>query len=722
MRWPLLVIGFLVGLVFAVAICEALGWPFLVGPLERTATKVLDRQVSFGSNSSDPVARIGLLGSVRVSAPTIEIASPKWSDAPYMLRARDARLKLGYLDLWRGWRGAPLNVAELEAADLDAHLERNADGQASWQLGQPADKRQPDAEAKPPALPTFDSLRVDTGRATYRDAVTPAKIDASFALRDSSRPGPASPGAATPAPASRTSESGGVSVKAGGAAGDTDPAKLPQATLAPGETGLKLNAVGNYQKLAVQVDLRTSGALSLLADGKTAPAQPVALRASVGSANLTFDGSTTDPLHLAALSGKFSLAGPSLAAVAGPLGLTVPETPEFDTHGSVSKDGAVWSAHVDEARIGSSQLNGDFKYDPRPDVPLLSGELMGKRLLLADLGPAIGAPPRGAGEPVTTKGSGKVLPDKQFDLPSLRAMDADVKVDIARFDTGTDVLASLRPMRAHLLLKGGVLNVAGIEASTAKGRLTGDIKLDGREKSAKWKADLGLRGVDLAQWLRIDRDKDAPPYLSGKLDAKVDVAGAGRSTAEILGSLGGTVRAHMRNATISHLAIEAAGLDIAQALGVAIEGDTPLAIQCNVIDLEVKRGLVKPRLLVLNTEDSTLWIDGIISLKTESMGLKVIVAPKDFSPLSLRSPIEISGTLSHPSVSIEASKLAAKAGAAALLALVQPLAAVIPFIDTGSEDEAKQAGAQCAALAARGSKMAIPQASPNARAKPAPRR
>ena len=267
--------------------------------------------------------------------------------------------------------------------------------------------------------------------------------------------------------------------------------------------------------------------------------------------------------------------------------------------------------------------------------------------MLADLGPAVGTPPADGGK-TKTKGRGKVIPDKRFDLPSLRAMDADVKVDIAEFDTGTDVLASLKPMRAHILLADSVLTIADINANASKGQLVGSLQLDARGQQAKWDANLGLRGVDLADWVRIDRKGDAPPYIAGKLDAKVDVKGSGRSTAEILGSLDGQVRAHMRSASISHLALEASGLDIAQALGVLIKGDESLKIQCNIIDLTVKNGLIKPKLLVLNTADSTMWVDGLISLKNEAMGLKLIVAPKDFSPLSLRTPIKVEGTLSRP--------------------------------------------------------------------------
>ena len=62
-----------------------------------------------------------------------------------MLVARDAVLKLGYLDLWRAYRGATLHVRELEAGELDANLERRTDGRASWQFGS---KPRDDAEAR----------------------------------------------------------------------------------------------------------------------------------------------------------------------------------------------------------------------------------------------------------------------------------------------------------------------------------------------------------------------------------------------------------------------------------------------------------------------------------------------------------------------------------------------------------------------------------------------
>lgn len=695
-RWPLVLLGLLAALVIGVGICEAIGWPFLVGPVQRQLAKTLDRKVEFRAGADSGV-RIGLLGSVRLRAASIEIGAPTWSAASHTVLAKDAWLKLGYFDLWRAWRGEPLNVEVLDAGKLDAVLERGADGKASWQFGA---TKATDPNQKPGALPTFGQLRIGDGHATIDDAILPAQVDARFALSDGSARSTAAiaSGASAPSVTAPASDAG-IVVRAGGAASGAS-AAAQRVALAEGESGLRLNATGQYRKLPLRIDLRTAGVLGFLAEGKDAQAQPLTLFATVGRANLSFKGSTTDPLHFAALTGRFVIDGPSLAAAGDPVGVTLPSTPAFKTRGAIVKDGKLWKATFDEARIGSSQLNGAFTYDTRPKRPLLSGKLGGSRLVLADLGPAVGTRNNVSAAAAGTSATnpGRVIPDKKFDLPSLRAMDANVLFDIAMFDSGTDVIEPLRPARAHLLLAEGVLTIADIEGVTAHGKLLGYLQLDGRNDQALWTADMRFVGVDLARWLRIKRSGDAPPYLSGKLDALVKVKGSGRSTAEILASLDGDVRMHLRDAAISHLVVEAVGIDVAEALGMLLKGDDALPIECNVADLDVVKGVARPKVFVLDTKVSTVWIDGTVSLRDEGLDLRAVVSPKDFSPLALRTPIHVRGTLGKPTVSLELGKLAGKVGAAGLLALLSPLAAIIPFIDTGSKDEAGRAGAQCAAL------------------------
>jgi uncharacterized protein involved in outer membrane biogenesis len=177
-------------------------------------------------------------------------------------------------------------------------------------------------------------------------------------------------------------------------------------------------------------------------------------------------------------------------------------------------------------------------------------------------------------------------------------------------------------------------------------------------------------------------------YLTGTLNGSLKATGAGRSTAEILGSLDGQAQLLVRDGSLSHLATEALGLDLAQALGVLVRGDRPLPLRCARLDLQLQRGVVQPRVAVLDSRDSTTRVQGQVNLRDESLALKATTRPKDLSPLSLRTPILVGGTLGAPAISLDGKTLAGKLlGAAALGALVGPLAALLPLVDTGTQDD-----------------------------------
>jgi uncharacterized protein involved in outer membrane biogenesis len=656
-RWRLVAGGLGVAFVAGLGICEAMGWPFLAAPMQRWIGDTLKRPVSFrdaAATAPDTPVRLHLLGGIEITAAYIRIGAPAWSSAPYMLLARDARLRLGYADLWRASRGAPLRIRELRAARLDGQIERLADGRASWQFGAQSDT--PDTTARPTRIPSFGLLQVDAGGVTLHDALMAVELVATFSLADG-------------------------------------------ATAA----GFQFDANGSYQKLPLKVALKTTGVLPVIADDAAATPLPVTLDAVVGGARLTFRGTATDAMNFGAMQGRFSVQGPSLAAVGDPLRVTLPTTGPFRAQGLVAKQGLVWNVVMEQVVIGSSHLAGAFTYDPRATLPMLAGRLTGTRLLLADLGPAVGAPVRAeaaAPKRVSVR-TGRVLPDRAFDLPALRAMNANVLIDIADLDLGSSLLEPLKPLRTHLVLADGVLTLRELEARTGQGQLGGTVQLDGRNAQALWTADLRWSGVRLESWIHQSRSGDAPPYATGRLDGQARLAGQGKSTATILGSLRGGVRMQLVDGTISHLAVEAAGLDVAQGLGVLIKGDDALPVQCSVVDLVADQGLLRPRVLVLDTRDSTLWIDGSLSLATEAMDLRVVVTPKDFSPLALRTPLHLRGSFADPSISLDKGRLGTRLGASLLLGLINPFAAVIPLFDIGSSADAKRGGDDCRALSAR---------------------
>jgi hypothetical protein len=157
-----------------------------------------------------------------------------------------------------------------------------------------------------------------------------------------------------------------------------------------------------------------------------------------------------------------------------------------------------------------------------------------------------------------------------------------------------------------------------------------------------------------------------------------DGCGRGRSTAVLLWTQG----------TISHLLVEVAGLDVAQGLGVFLVGGDALPVTCGAADLRIRDGQLTPTVLLVDTCDSTLWVEGQASFVRESLALTARVHPKDFSPLSLRSPLRVEGTFAAPRVQLERGALLGRLGPAALLALVTPLAGLLPLLDTGTDGDA----------------------------------
>lgn len=700
----------LAGLVLVVAACEVAGWPFLVGPAERMLSRVLDREVLLSSEDAGG-AQVRFLGGVKATAPVLQIAAPQWSEQPYFLRAENARMHLSYGALLRARRGEPLDIALLHAERLTVNAERRADGTASWQFGEPdaepSDKR---------SLPRVGELVLGHGELHYVDEIVHADLRATV---------------------------------------QTDEGSAAQ----PDAAGLRATVEGRYDKRPLRATLHAAGALPLLSSGENVQPTPVRLKLEAGEATLDFDGRVADVLRLHSLAGEVEVEGESLGGVGRLFGVTLPTTGPFALKGRIAKTGGTYNFVADDARVADSRLRGALTFDTTREPSLLSGRVGGARLVLADLAPSVGAqatqaPPgkaaatreaqqaarehrrkaeKAAAEPTPPEriaeatGAGPnreaepradaakpessnakadaprpaasaVLPQRDFDLPALRAMDANVLLDFARVDLGDAFATPLQPLKAHLRLTDGRLAITDIDARTADGSVAGTVTLDGGERVAQWRADLRLSDVRLERWLRQNRGDDGQPWVAGLLSARLKVTGRGRSTADMLATLDGNIGASMRDARVSHLIVEAGGIDIAQALGVVLRGDDMLPVNCAAADIAAKNGVLTPRAFLIDTPDSMIVVDGRVSLAQETLDLRLTVSPKDFSPATLRTPVHVTGSFSAPEVELEKGPLGRKLAASILLGLINPLAAIIPLLDPGEDDLPRNA---CASLAQR---------------------
>lgn len=665
--------GLFAALVLGVLWGESSGWPFLRQPIENAATRGTGVAVQLEGR-----VRVHLLWRPRLEVERLQIASDPRFGAPHLLQAQRVALAWGWGDIWRWQRGDRLLLRRLQADELDAHLMRVKNGDANWQLGK-KDTAQPTEEEEDPlgGLPRFGSLVIGQGQIAWKDQLQDVDLD----IRVKGSEGEAVVGAAS---------------------------------------GYEASFNGRYRTMPMKLQLRAGSTLPLLQDPEVAsdaPWVPMRVEGTVASARLLFDGQAAAMLGTPRLDGALQFQGRSLAEVGRPLGITLPQTPPFDLRGRLSQDAGVWRLQASRATIGSSRLAGDLRFHQRTNPRRLTGQLTGPKLAFADLGPAIGGEGGTARKPAQQEAQGRVLPQRRFDLPSLKVMDADVQVAIDEVDFGTEAMAPLKQLKTRILLDAGVLRLDDLHAVVSGGQFKGMTQLDANTQPARWQARLDIAGVDIAGWMRGLRKDAAPPappanatkalkkereqarqggeqavrsYVTGVLSAKLDVRGAGNSTADILGSLDGPVDLRLRDGTLSHLATEALGLDVAQALGVLIRGDHPLPLRCARFDMLANNGVMEPRLAVIDNRDSTVRITGNVNLRDETMALRLVTQPKDWSLISLRTPITVNGTLGKPAVGIEAKNLAGRVlGAVALGVAAGPAAAVIPLIEQGQKTESE---------------------------------
>lgn len=659
-------IALLIVIVVGIGTCEALGWPFLREPLRKQLSAILQRPVVLGDSF-----KLHFLGSIRLDSNSFIIRAAtkepeKASDAPSLdhkksidavrtvkdvspdlFSAVNLHLNLPYSAVYNFIQSSEtpvIDITALEVERLDAYLVREDDGRANWNINTPAAKNTPSTPIK---IPHFDSLLIKEGRIKFDDKVENLQVDVEISTREGNK--------------------------------------------LAGQKGMQVKAKGRYRKQSFAMRLSSPGVLPLVAPTDTAIPVPINAQLTSNSATLKFDGVVVDLLRLNGLGGELHVAGPSLATV-GDLGGA---TTSFSLGGQLSRSDEVWILEKARLDVGESHLRGNFTFDQHPKVPLLSGELNGNPLVLADLAPAFGASPE-SDEGSAEISTGQVLPQREFDIPSLRAMNADIKLRLQKVRLGRLFARPLQPLEGDLKMHDGVLRISHLLARTADGQLSGSFSIDSNATPALWKADLAWTDILIEKWFVANKDLTAKAeksaedrmsnVISGKLYGNATFDGRGNSTASMLGSLDGAARTWINDGKISNLAVELIGLDIAQGLGIFISGDKQLSMNCAVFSLNAQQGQLTPDVAIVDTADTTMLLTGALSLASEKMDLRLVAQPKDASPFTLRVPLRIEGKLSNPSILPESKPLARKIMRSVVLGLINPFAAIIPMIDMGENN------------------------------------
>ena len=631
-------------------------WNWFKRPIEKRVEQETGRSFHI---DGDLGVKLGL--KPRIVLNGVRFGNTDWARTPEMFETERAEFTIDALELISGNLVFP-NVT-LVAPRID--IETLSASKKNWELADQPDKpEKKDAADSGKGLPQIGSLRVDRGELVYYDAVEKTDILLKIELRSRQ---------------------------------DAE--------------ALQANATGKFRNLPLKVDA-TGGPVLSLTD--TSAPYPFDGKFSIGGTRGSVGGTVTGLQAFTAAKLKVDVSGESLGDLHALTALVLPDTPPYRIAGDLEKDGDRWTFNDFSGKVGDSDLSGDVTVTYVKERPNFVADLKSKNLDFDDLAGFVGAPPQtGKGETASTeqkaevkevKAGGRALPDKPVDLAALRSMDADVKFEGMAIKNKDTVVEGLN---FHLLLDKGMLKLRPLNFGIAGGDIRSEVEIDARKDALAMHADAKFMRLDLAKLMPTN---SAITSASGLIGGHADVKGRGKSTAELLATLDGELGVAMRDGQFSNLLLEGVGLDAAEALRFLVSGDKKIRLRCAVVDLKATDGVLTPNAFVVDTTDTNIHVEGSVNLRDEKLDLSVHPLPKDFSPLSLRSPLHVRGTFMDPAFGID-RKLVIRGGAAAVLgALVNPLAALLPLIETGPGKNADCDALIAAASSKGGGTGTIPEA------------
>jgi uncharacterized protein involved in outer membrane biogenesis len=620
-RLVLLSVVVLVAILLTALFAFDLNW--LRGYVERQVTERSGRTLSI---RGDLDLEFSL--PLRVRMERVHLTNAPWAVQEEMLDIEAAEFSIKLLPLLRG----KIVLPDVALTKPRVALEWSKDGERNWIL---STEQLPEDEG-----PRIGRLTIDEGTIRYRDPRIDTDIQVAF-KHDS--------GAAEPTRA------------------------------------LGFDAQGRFKGLKFAASGFGGSVLSIR--DETLP-YPLQADVQVGDTRASAEGTITGLVDLAGLNVGVDLRGADMAKLYPLIGVVIPQTPPYRIAGHAVLSGKTWTFSKFLGKVGDSDLSGDFAVDMSGARPKLTGDLNSRVLDVDDLAGFIGAPPKtGRGEtasPAQKEAAAKidqgqrVLPDKEFDLGKLRTMDADVKLSAASIRHEG---LPLDHLEVHLLLNDGLLKLTPLNFGTADGKIVSDITLDGRGKKITGEAAIKF---DKLQLYRLIPKLETSKTSVGTLSGRAKLSWEGNSFARMLGSANGELALATAGGKISNLLLEIAGLDGAEIIKFLFGGDKNVQLRCGVAQFKVVAGQMNSQVFVIDTDDTNVTGEGSINLANETLNVTLYPLPKDKSFLSARSPVDVTGTFKDPSVTPDAKALALRGGAAVLLAaLVHPLAALIPLIETG---------------------------------------
>ena len=583
--------------------------------------------------------KLTIAGDIKVKislSPTLELnqvsfQNAPWSADPEMIRANHIEVQLALIPLIKG----NINVKRLTLLNPDFMMEINKSGKTNLEFNLPAQKKVGAApvkkDEKETALFDFKEIFIKDGKLTVKNHQKKTTHVLTI-----------------------------------------DQGRQKSAELM-GEADIELKGSFN------DIPFKVSGKIGSWA-GMTDPdvSYPVDLMAKIAQMDIAIIGKIQDPLAAKGIDVRFSVKGDDLAKIENITQEPLPIKGPFhiSSHLIAAKTDKIQMSDM-LIEMGNSKLNGSVTLDRSGKKPRISGDLVSETL---DLRPMLINREKKAADSKekTTKPerkSDKLFQNTPLKLDGLHLFNAAVDLQIKHmllpklaFD---NIVTKVR-------LQDGDLTVNPLTAFIGGGKLVNSLNVQAKENMAFVDVNVDIKQMNLGEMLK---KLEITQALEGILDLDIKLKGQGKSVAALMAGLNGDVVASLGEGKIPTGYLSLVSADISATLMRIInpfgKKMDSAQINCAVCDFNIKNGMAKSNIIIVDDPHKTLLSKGEINLKTEKLDFHIETKPKegigtqDTAKLSvslskITKPFKLGGTLANPSLEIDIVGSGTTIGAALL--------------------------------------------------------
>jgi uncharacterized protein involved in outer membrane biogenesis len=442
-----------------------------------------------------------------------------------------------------------------------------------------------------------------------------------------------------------------------------------------GQQPATLAATGLYNDVEFKLDAQ-AGPLGELPD-QVQP-YPLDLHLSAKGLSGSFQGDVRKPLADIALAGNLEIEG--RLPVLGRL-----------IHASLARDQAA------DLRGHLAMTRGDVKLTgivARTDGVVANGELdyqpaKSPRLTITSSGSSIDLAPylqhqtkpeqnRAASRPLDSL----IVPDVALDFAKRRALDAVVTIKDLKVGYQDKPITLID---ARFSARDGVYRLDPLQSRSAinDAAILARIEIDGSSDPAAASLALQADNFDFGEIIkRLGISND----VAGTLTLRVDAKGKGRDLRKLIASANGKVQLVADRGSIPKWALEIWGSGLVRLIIPTTWTEDPVTeLNCAVARFELTDGVMRSQTLLADTKRVTVAGEAVVNWKNEEIHALFKPQPKDPTLFHLGTPIQLGGTLAHPSVGSAQSGIVSLGKWA--IGLTSPAALIVVFGNVGTKEK-----------------------------------